>query len=39
MRLDSNGDYEVSIEGGAKLKVSRGYREKLQQKLAGITLL
>jgi two-component system, LytTR family, response regulator len=39
MRLDSNGEYEVSIEGGAKVKVSRGYREKLQERLAGITLL
>ncbi len=38
MRLDSNGEYEVSIEGGAKVKVSRGYREKLQERLAGITL-
>ncbi len=39
MRLDSNGEYEVSIEGGSKVKVSRGYREKLQGRLAGLTLL
>ena len=39
MSLDSGGEYEVSLEGGAKVKVSRGYREKLQERLAGITLL
>ena len=39
LRLDSNGEYELSIESGAKLKVSRGYREKLQERLADITLL
>ncbi len=39
LRLDSNGEYEVSIEGGANVKVSRAYREKLQERLARITLL
>jgi two-component system, LytTR family, response regulator len=39
LRLDLHGEYEVALEGGSKIKVSRGYREKLQERLAGITLL
>jgi two-component system LytT family response regulator len=39
LRLDLHGEYEVALEGGSKVKVSRGYREKLQERLAGITLL
>jgi two-component system, LytTR family, response regulator len=39
MRLDSNGEYEVSIEGGAKVRVSRVYRERLQERLGAITIL
>jgi two-component system, LytTR family, response regulator len=34
-KLDSNGEYEVVLEGGTKLRVSRGYREQLQRKLTG----
>jgi DNA-binding LytR/AlgR family response regulator len=39
LRLDSNVEYQLSIESGAKVKVSRRYREKVQERLAGITLL
>jgi two-component system LytT family response regulator len=39
LTLDLNGEYEVGLEGGAWIKLSRGYREKLQEKLGTITLL
>jgi two-component system LytT family response regulator len=33
LRLDSNGEYEVALNDGTKLKVSRSYREQLQQRM------
>ncbi len=33
LRLDSNGEYEVVLNDGTKLKVSRSYREQLQQRM------
>lgn len=33
LRLDANGEYEVALNDGAKLKVSRSYREQLQQRM------
>ena len=33
MQLDSNGEYEVVLRGGACLRLSRTYRETLQSKL------
>lgn len=33
LRLDSNGEYEVALLDGTKLKVSRSYREQLQQRM------
>ena len=35
LRLDSNGEYEVVLESGKALRLSRSYREQLQAKLAG----
>jgi two-component system LytT family response regulator len=33
LRLDSNGEYEVALNDGTKLKLSRSYREQLQQRM------
>jgi two-component system LytT family response regulator len=33
LRLDANGEYEVVLENGAQLRLSRSYREQLQKKL------
>lgn len=33
LRLDANGEYEVALNDGTKLKVSRSYREQLQQRM------
>ena len=33
LRLDSNGEHEVALNDGTKLKVSRSYREQLQQRM------
>ena len=33
LRLDSNGEYEVVLNDGTRLKVSRSYREQLQQRI------
>jgi two-component system, LytTR family, response regulator len=33
LRSDSNGEYEVVLHDGTKLKVSRSYREQLQQRI------
>jgi two-component system LytT family response regulator len=30
-----NGEYVVSLKTGARLTLSRGYREKVQQRLRG----
>lgn len=35
LRLDANGDYEVVLQSGAQLRLSRGYREQLQKRLVG----
>jgi two-component system LytT family response regulator len=37
LRLDSNGEYEVVLENGAPLKLSRSYREQFQRRLAALT--
>jgi hypothetical protein len=34
--LDSSGEYEAVVRDGTRLKVSRGYREKLQTSLQGM---
>jgi two-component system, LytTR family, response regulator len=33
LRLDANGEHEVALNDGTKLKVSRSYREQLQQRM------
>jgi two-component system LytT family response regulator len=33
LRLNANGDYEVVLESGAALRLSRNYREQLQKRL------
>lgn len=33
LRSDSNGEYEVALQDGTKLKVSRSYRQQLQQRM------
>ena len=33
--LDANGEYEVVLEGGRRLRLSRSYREELQKRLGG----
>jgi len=33
LRLDANGEYEVVLQNGAQLRLSRTYREHLQKKL------
>jgi two-component system, LytTR family, response regulator len=33
LRLDANGEYEVVLQNGAQLRLSRSYREQLQKKL------
>jgi len=36
LRLDANGEYEVVLDNGAQLKLSRSYREQLQRRLTAI---
>jgi two-component system LytT family response regulator len=33
LRLDANGEYEILLDGGAKVRMSRSYREQLQARL------
>ncbi len=33
LRLDANGEYEVVLQNGAELRMSRSYREQLQKRL------
>jgi two-component system LytT family response regulator len=37
LRLDANGDYEVVLENGAPLRLSRSYREQLQKRMTAAT--
>jgi len=36
LRLDANGEYEVVLENGAPLRLSRSYREQLHKRLTAI---
>jgi two-component system LytT family response regulator len=36
LRLDANGEYEVVLQNGAQLRLSRTYREHLQRKLQSV---
>jgi two-component system LytT family response regulator len=36
LRLDANGEYEVVLQDGAQLRLSRTYREQLQQRLQSV---
>jgi two-component system LytT family response regulator len=38
LRLDANGEYEILLDGGTKVRLSRSYREQLQGRLAAGTL-
>jgi two-component system LytT family response regulator len=38
LRLDANGEYEVVLQGGAQLRLSRTYRDYLQTRLMGSSL-
>jgi two-component system LytT family response regulator len=38
LRLDANGEYEVVLQNGAQLRLSRTYREQLQTRLMGSPL-
>jgi two-component system LytT family response regulator len=33
LRLDANGEYEVVLESGAPLRLSRSYRDQLQKRM------
>jgi two-component system LytT family response regulator len=35
LAIDLNGEYEVLLESGRRLRLSRSYREELQKRLAG----
>jgi two-component system, LytTR family, response regulator len=35
LRLDANGEYEVVLQTGAQLRLSRGYRDHLQKRMVG----
>ncbi len=37
LRLDANGEYEVVLQNGASLRLSRSYREQLQRRLIPTT--
>jgi len=37
LRLDANGEYEVVLENGVELGMSRSYREQLQKRLTAAT--
>ncbi len=37
IELDDAGDYEVLLESGARLKLSRRYRQELELRLSGLT--
>lgn len=34
LRVDANGEYEIVLENGAPLRLSRSYREQLQKRMA-----
>lgn len=36
LRLDANGEYEVVLQNGVELRMSRSYREQLQKKLTAV---
>jgi two-component system LytT family response regulator len=36
LRLDANGEYEVVLQNGVELRMSRSYREQLQKRLTAV---